>query len=69
MQSYNVIRVFHCKHRIGKGGALKAAFNESRGDVVVFMDGDGGYRPSEIPLFLKTLETSSIAIGIRSPEK
>jgi len=67
--SSSAIRVLHHNHRLGKGGALKAAFKESRGEVVIFMDADGGYRPSEIPLFLKALEMSSIAIGIRSPNR
>lgn len=62
----DAIRVLHHNRRLGKGGALKAAFKESRGKAVVFMDADGAYRPSEIPLFLKALETSDMAIGIRS---
>jgi hypothetical protein len=65
----SAIRVLHHDHRLGKGGALRAAFNESRGEVVIFVDADGSYQPSEIRLFLEALEKSSIAIGTRSPKR
>jgi glycosyltransferase involved in cell wall biosynthesis len=61
--------VLHYNHRLGKGGALKAAFRKSRGKAVISMDADGGYRPSEIPLFLKALERYDMAIGNRSPSR
>ena len=65
----SAVRVLHHGHRLGKGGALKAAFSISRAEVVFFMDADAGYRPSEIPLFLRALRSSDIAIGVRSPDR
>lgn len=35
------IVVFNDKDRLGKGHALREAFNQSKGDIVAFLDGDG----------------------------
>jgi glycosyltransferase involved in cell wall biosynthesis len=40
----------------GKGSALRQAFMEVQGDLVVIMDADGSMRPKEIPRFMKIFE-------------
>ncbi|HDD04944.1 MAG TPA: glycosyltransferase family 2 protein, partial [Candidatus Aenigmarchaeota archaeon] len=37
----------------GKGDAMKLGVKEAKGDVVVFMDGDGTYQPSCIPKLIR----------------
>ena len=39
----------------GKGDALRCAFRESRGDIIVTIDADGSMSPDEIPAFVEAL--------------
>lgn len=43
----------------GKGSALKEAFNDCEGEIVIILDGDGSMRPEEIPIFLKGLQSGA----------
>lgn len=36
-------------HGKGKGEALRMAFDEAAGDIIVFIDGDGSHEPKDIP--------------------
>jgi dolichol-phosphate mannosyltransferase len=36
-------------HGKGKGEALRMAFDEARGDIIVFIDADGSHDPKDIP--------------------
>ena len=40
----------------GKGSALRQAFSQATGDVIIILDADGSMLPSEIPRFLKEIE-------------
>ena len=48
------VRVIHEKRR-GKGAALRAGFNQAKGDIVVMLDADGSTDPREITAFVGTL--------------
>jgi len=53
----------------GKGHSLKRGFEyalKNGYDAVITLDGDGEHDPEAIPLFLKKLESSDIAIGQRA---
>jgi glycosyltransferase AglD len=39
-KKYSSVRHLHSERRLGRGGALKNAFKQSRGEVIVYMDAD-----------------------------
>lgn len=41
--------------RRGKGAALRAGFNASRGDIIITLDADGSADPAEMPMFVGAL--------------
>jgi glycosyltransferase involved in cell wall biosynthesis len=50
------VRLVRLRRHFGKSAALRAGFDQSRGAVVVTMDGDGQDDPAEIPALLAKLE-------------
>lgn len=50
------VRFVRLRRNFGKSAALRTGFDQSRGAVVVTMDGDGQDDPAEIPLLLAKLE-------------
>lgn len=50
------VRVVQFRKRSGQTSAMAAGFDESRGRVVVTMDGDLQNDPADIPLFLERIE-------------
>lgn len=62
----NVIKV----RKSGKGYAMKVGVKRARGNIIVFLDGDGTDPPSYIPKLLKKLEKGyDIVLGARSLKK
>ncbi|MBI3190495.1 glycosyltransferase family 2 protein [archaeon] len=59
------VKVIHEKGK-GKGCAMKTGVDASKGDIVIFMDGDGTDPPSFIPKLLKKLEHADLVLGSRS---
>lgn len=49
------IRAFHQPRNMGKGAALRRAFEEVAGDFVLIQDADLEYNPSEYPVLLAPL--------------
>jgi dolichol-phosphate mannosyltransferase len=49
----------------GKGRQMRIAVEQSRGDILVFLDGDGTDPPEYIPQLLKELETADLVLGCR----
>ena len=49
------VRLVRLRRNFGKSAALRAGFDQSRGAVVVTMDGDGQDDPAEIPALLAKL--------------
>lgn len=44
---------------LGKGGALREAFDRVKGDIVIMMDSDGSMRPQEIPAFIRAIDSGA----------
>ena len=52
--------------RNGKGYAMKYAVKHSKGDIIIFLDGDGTDPASYIPKLIKKLEKYDLILGCRS---
>lgn len=52
--------------RKGKGRQMREAVKESKGDILVFMDGDGTDPGGYIPKVLKKLKKANLVLGCRS---
>jgi len=53
----------------GKGSQMRQAVAESRGDILIFMDGDGTDPAAFIPKLVKKLETADLVLGCRNLSK
>ncbi len=63
------VRLVKHPYRMGNGAAIKTGARAAKGDVIVFMDGDGQHDPADIPRLLQKLnEGYSMVVGARSPQ-
>lgn len=54
------------RERSGKGMALRAGFQQAKGDIFVMMDADYSHRPEELPVFLDAFQDGvGLVIGSR----
>lgn len=53
----------------GKGWQMRQAVSRSKGDILIFMDGDGTDPGQYIPKLLKKLEKSNLVLGCRNRGK
>lgn len=67
--SDNRLRLLALGHNRGYGAALRAGFENSRYNVVVFTDGDGQFDFSEITKFIEQIENSDLVIGFRKKRR
>ncbi len=58
-------RVVRHPYNIGNGAAVKTGIRSARGEVLVFMDGDGQHDPNDIPRFLKHIPRYHMVVGAR----
>ena len=49
----------------GNGAAVKTGIRNARGDIIVFMDGDGQHDPADIPRLLQHMDLYDMVIGAR----
>lgn len=52
--------------RLGKGGALRKAFEKAQGDFFFFTDADASLPVNEFPKFAEALKEADLAIGCRN---
>jgi len=65
-QSHNVRLISH-PYSIGNGAAIKTGAREARGDIIVFMDGDGQHDPNDITRLLDRLKQGfDMVVGSRT---
>jgi dolichol-phosphate mannosyltransferase len=62
-----VMRVVHCRERLGQSAALKLGFSAARGEMIGTLDGDGQNDPRDLPVLLEHLESkkADMVSGIR----
>jgi len=60
------VRVYRLPRNMGKGLALLYGFRKSRGDIVVFFDGDLDIDPRQILLLVNTLRNNGVDIVVTS---
>jgi len=53
----------------GKGRAMRRGVKESKGDILIFLDGDGTDPPQFIPKLIKKLDTCNLVLGCRAIKK
>jgi glycosyltransferase involved in cell wall biosynthesis len=59
-------RVFSHPYNIGNGAAVKSGIRVAKGDILVFMDGDGQHRPEDIKRLLEPFPEFDMVVGARS---
>ncbi len=59
------LKVVGYGRNMGKGNAIMVGFKHSRGDLVVFMDGDLDVNPSYIPEYIEALKDNDVVIGCK----
>lgn len=57
--------VYRHPYNIGNGAAIKSGIRRARGDILVFMDGDGQHRPEEIAALLSAFPRYDMVVGAR----
>ena len=55
-QEYDNVRAFYHERNQGKGAALRTAFAQVNGDVVIIQDADLEYNPADYPALLEPIE-------------
>jgi glycosyltransferase involved in cell wall biosynthesis len=61
------VRVVSHPYPKGNGAAIKTGARTARGEIIVFMDGDGQHQPEDIPRLLEKLEEGyDMAVGART---
>jgi glycosyltransferase involved in cell wall biosynthesis len=60
-------RVYSHPYPMGNGAAIKSGARQATGNIIVFMDGDGQHRPSDIERLLEDLENGhDMSVGARN---
>jgi dolichyl-phosphate beta-glucosyltransferase len=59
------VRVIRSKRRRGKGFAVRTGVLAAGGELVVFTDADGSYRPEDVERIVAALADAPVAIGSR----
>lgn len=57
--------VFRHPYNIGNGAAIKTGIRNARGEILVFMDGDGQHDPKDIHRFVEAMNSYDLAVGAR----
>jgi glycosyltransferase involved in cell wall biosynthesis len=60
------VHVIRHPYNIGSGAAIKSGIRAAKGDVLVFMDGDGQHDPADIPKLLEHIDRYDMVVGART---
>lgn len=58
--------VYRHPYNIGNGAAIKNGIRAARGDILVFMDGDGQHDPADVKRLVACLSDYDMAVGART---
>jgi glycosyltransferase involved in cell wall biosynthesis len=61
-------RVISHPYRIGNGAAVKTGIRNSRGSLLVMLDGDGQHDPADVPRLLEEIGPYDMVVGARTSE-
>lgn len=64
-KKFSNVKHLHNGERLGRGGALKKAFSEARGEFVAYMDADLATNPKHLKRMLQELRSNDVVIGSR----
>ena len=56
-------------YNIGNGAAIKTGIRAAKGDILIFMDGDGQHDPADIPRLLEHMDRHDMVVGARSGDQ
>ncbi len=61
------VKVFSLTNHMGKGYALRAGFEKTKGEIITTIDSDGSHRPEELPRLLTPIfqKKADLVIGSR----
>jgi glycosyltransferase involved in cell wall biosynthesis len=59
-------RVVSHPYNIGNGAAIKTGIRQARGEILVFLDGDGQHDPADIPALLEHTGRYDLVVGART---
>jgi len=60
------IKIYKYEKNMGKGFAIKYGFSKSRGDAIIFLDGDMEIHPRQLKLYIDTMKKTGADIVIGS---
>jgi len=60
------VQVLRHPRQLGYGAALKTGIYNAKGEIIIFLDGDGSYPVNEIKAFIEQLNNFDLVIGNRS---
>lgn len=60
--------VYNHPYNIGNGAAVKAGIRIAKGDILVFMDGDGQHLPEDIARLLEHIQEYDMVVGARTKD-
>lgn len=60
------VSVIRHPYNIGNGAAIKSGIRAARGQMLIFMDGDGQHRPEDIPKLLRESGRYHMVVGERA---
>ena len=58
-------KVFSHPYNIGNGAAVKSGIRQAKGDILVFMDGDGQHDPKDIARLIEYMPDYDMVVGAR----
>jgi glycosyltransferase involved in cell wall biosynthesis len=61
-------RVISHPYNIGNGAAVKTGIRQSKGKILIMMDGDGQHNPEDIPRLLAKVDQYDMVVGARTDD-
>ncbi|MEA1935977.1 MAG: glycosyltransferase family 2 protein [Thermodesulfobacteriota bacterium] len=59
-------RVISHPYNMGNGAAVKTGIRNTKGEIIVTLDGDGQHSPEDIPRLLEKMDAYDMAVGART---